>query len=109
MLFLRPSLPIAHLYRLFWRPGVIMVNTVHAKNAENNEKSDERLGRNVVINGIMTKISITITAATTEILNNTDAEFSCPFKNDALAGALHRLGLFILRLCRMMLRNNLAM
>ena len=78
MLFLRQSLPIAHLYRLFWRPGVIMVNTVHAKNAENNENSDARLGRNVVINGIMTKISITITAATTEILNNTDADFACP-------------------------------
>ena len=78
MLFLRPSLPIAHLYRQFGKPGVIMVNTVHAKNAENNVKSDARLGRNVVINGIMTKISITITAATAEILNNTDADFTCP-------------------------------
>ena len=80
MLFLRPSLPIAPLCRQFWKPGVIMVNTVHAKNAENNVKSDARLGRNAVINVIMTKISITITAATTEILNNTDAEFSCSFK-----------------------------
>ena len=109
MQFLRQSPVIALLWRLFWMPGVIIANNAHVKNAENNVKRDAMLGRNVVINGIMTKISITITAATIEILNNTDAEFSCPFKNDALAGALHRLGLFILRLCRMMLRNNLAM
>ena len=79
MLFLLQSLPIAHLYRLFWRQGVIMANTVHAKNAESNVKSAARLRRSAVINGIMTKINITITAATVEILNNTGADLKHRF------------------------------
>ena len=45
-----------------------MANTEHAKKAESNVKSAARLGRTAVINGIMTKINITITAATAEIL-----------------------------------------
>ena len=53
-----------------------MANTVRVKNAENNVKSE----RTVVINVIMTKINITIIAATAEILNNTGAELTCPFK-----------------------------
>lgn len=50
---------------------MIMANTEHVKKEESNVKSDARLGRTAVINGIMTKINITITAATAEILNNT--------------------------------------
>ena len=53
-----------------------MANTVRVKNAENNVKSE----RTVVINVIMTKINITIIAATAEILNNTGAELTRPFK-----------------------------
>ena len=79
MLFLLQSLPIAHLYRLFWRQGVIMENTEHAKKAESKEKSAARLERTAVITGIMTKINITITAATAEILNNTGADLKHRF------------------------------
>ncbi len=61
-------------------PGVIMANTARVKNAENNVRSDAKRGRTVVINVIMTKINITIIAATAEILNNTGAELTCPFK-----------------------------
>ena len=60
--------------------GVIMANTARVKNAENNVRSDAKRGRTVVINVIMTKINITIIAATAEILNNTGAELTCPFK-----------------------------
>ena len=61
-------------------PGVIMANTARVKNAENNVRSDAKRERTVVINVIMTKINITIIAATAEILNDTGAELTCPFK-----------------------------
>ncbi len=61
-------------------PGVIMANTVRVKNAENNARSDAKRETTVVINVIMTKINITIIAETAEILNNTGAELTCPFK-----------------------------
>ena len=79
MLFQLQRLPIVHPYRLFWRQGVIMANTEHAKKAESNVKSAARLERTAVINGIMTKINITITAATAEILNNTGADLKHRF------------------------------
>lgn len=56
-----------------------MANTEHAKKAESNVKSAARLGRTAVINGIMTKINITITAATAELLNNTGADLKHRF------------------------------
>ena len=60
--------------------GVIKANTARVKNAENNVRSDAKRERTVVINVIMTKINITIIAATAEILNNTGAELTCPFE-----------------------------
>jgi len=59
-------------------PGVIIANNAHVNNAENNVKRDEMRERTAVINVIMTKINIMIIAATAEILNNTDADFTCP-------------------------------
>ena len=78
MQFLRQSPVIALLWSLFWMPGVIMANNAHVKNAENNVKRDAMRERTAVINVIMTKINIMIIAATAEILNNTDADFTCP-------------------------------
>ena len=77
MQFLRQSPVIALLWRLFWMPGVIIANNAHVKNAENNVKRDAMRERTAVINVIMTKKNIMIIAATTEILNNTDADFTC--------------------------------
>lgn len=78
MQFLRQSPVIALHWRLFWMPGVIIANNAHVKNAENNVKRDATRERTAVINVIMTKINIMIIAATAEILNNTDADFTCP-------------------------------
>ena len=78
MQFLWQSPVIALLWRLFWMPGVIIANNAHVKNAENNVKRDAMRERTAVINVIMTKINIMIIAATAEILNNTDADFTCP-------------------------------